>query len=123
MITVNDTVSAISKLSSNDLYELKNALYEKFNVKDHESHAQISPVNKIEEIIEEQTSFDIILSDIGSSKLNVIKAIKELTSLGLKESKDLVDATPSNIKTGISIDEANKIKEIIETAGGKVIIK
>jgi large subunit ribosomal protein L7/L12 len=72
---------------------------------------------------EEKTSFDVILADAGASKINVIKAVKELTGLGLNESKALVDGAPKAIKEGVSKEEATKIKTAIETAGGKVEVK
>ena len=72
---------------------------------------------------EEQTEFDAILSDIGSNKIQVIKVVRALTSLGLKEAKDLVDGTPNPIKEGVPKDEAESIKKQIEEVGGKVEIK
>ena len=72
---------------------------------------------------EEQTEFDVILTDIGANKIQVIKAVRELTSLGLKEAKDVVDGAPKNVKEGVSKDEANAAKAKLEEAGAKVEVK
>jgi large subunit ribosomal protein L7/L12 len=72
---------------------------------------------------EEKTEFDVILSDIGPNKINVIKEVRAVTGLGLKEAKDLVEATPKAVKEGVSKDEAAKIKAQIEAAGAKVDVK
>jgi large subunit ribosomal protein L7/L12 len=74
-------------------------------------------------VVEEQTSFNVILKAAGSSKLAVVKLVKELTSLGLKEAKELVDAAPKSIKDGVSKDEANALKSQLEEAGAEVEIK
>lgn len=66
---------------------------------------------------EEQTEFTVVLKDAGASKLGVVKAVKELTGLGLKEAKDLVDAAPTNVKEGVSKDEAEGLKKALEEAG------
>ena len=76
-----------------------------------------------EEAVEEKTSFDVILKSAGSAKLAVVKAVKELTGLGLKESKDLVDAAPSELKKGITKDEAEALKKQLEEAGAEVELK
>lgn len=73
--------------------------------------------------VEEQTSFDVILKSAGASKLAVVKLVKELTSLGLKEAKELVDAAPKPIKEGVSKDEANALKSQLEEAGAEVEVK
>ena len=72
---------------------------------------------------EEQTEFTVVLTDIGGNKINVIKAVREVTSLGLKEAKDLVEAAPKPIKEGVTKDEAATIKKKFEEAGAKVEIK
>ena len=72
---------------------------------------------------EEQTEFSAILTDVGPNKIQVIKTVRELTNLGLKEAKDLVDAAPKPIKEGVAKDEAEKIKAAIEAQGAKVEIK
>jgi len=72
---------------------------------------------------EEKTTFDVILADAGANKINVIKEVRALTGLGLKEAKDLVEAAPKTVKEGVSKEEAAKMKETIEKAGAKVQIK
>ena len=72
---------------------------------------------------EEKTSFDVVLAEAGGQKLQVIKVVRELTGLGLKEAKDLVDGAPQPLKQGVSKDEAESIKKQIDEAGGKVEIK
>ncbi len=73
--------------------------------------------------VEEKTSFDVILKSAGTAKLAVVKAVKELTGLGLKEAKDIVDGTPSEIKKGVTKDEADALKKQLEEAGAEVELK
>jgi large subunit ribosomal protein L7/L12 len=73
--------------------------------------------------VEEKTEFTVVLTDIGSNKINVIKVVREVTSLGLKEAKDLVESAPKPIKEGVSKDEAATIKKKFEEAGAKVEVK
>ena len=75
------------------------------------------------EAAEEQTEFDVVLADAGAQKIQVIKVVRELTGLGLKEAKDLVEATPKNLKEGVSKEEAEDIKKKLEAAGAKVTVK
>ena len=72
---------------------------------------------------EEKTSFDVVLTDAGAAKLQVVKAVKEACGLGLKEAKDLVDGAPATIKEGLSKDEAENLKKAIEEAGAKIELK
>ena len=72
---------------------------------------------------EEKSSFDVVLAEVGATKLQVVKAVKEACGLGLKEAKDLVDAAPATIKEGLSKDEAENLKKTIEEAGAKVELK
>src|SRR4051812_22188152 len=72
---------------------------------------------------EAQTTFDVILADAGANKINVIKEVRAVTGLGLKEAKDLVEGAPKAIKEGVSKEEAAKIKEVVEKAGAKVTVK
>ncbi|MCC6674060.1 MAG: 50S ribosomal protein L7/L12 [Thermomicrobiales bacterium] len=73
--------------------------------------------------VEEQTEFDVVLTDIGANKIQVIKAVRELTSLGLKEAKDLVEAAPKAVKEGVSKEEAQAAKAKLEEAGAKADVK
>jgi len=72
---------------------------------------------------EEQTEFTVVLQEIGPNKINVIKAVRELTGLGLKEAKDLVDSSPSNVKENVTKDEASAARAKLEEAGAKVTVK
>ncbi|MGK7395940.1 MAG: 50S ribosomal protein L7/L12 [Candidatus Cyclobacteriaceae bacterium M3_2C_046] len=76
-----------------------------------------------EEAVEEKTSFDVILNSAGAAKLKVVKSVKELTGLGLKEAKDLVDSAPKPLKEGVTKDEAEALKKQLEEAGAEVEIK
>jgi large subunit ribosomal protein L7/L12 len=75
------------------------------------------------EAVEEQTEFDVILAEMGSSKINVIKAVREITGLGLKEAKEMVEAAPKAIKEAVSKEEAEEVKKKLEGAGAKVEVK
>lgn len=126
---VEEIVDKIAGMSVLELSELKKALEEKFDV------TAAAPMMGMPMAMpgaggggeaaaaEEKTSFDVVLSEVGGAKLQVIKAVRELTGLGLKEAKDLVDAAPGPIKQGVNRDEADKIKAAVEEAGGKVEIK
>ena len=72
---------------------------------------------------EEKTEFTVVLKEVGANKINVIKAVREVTSLGLKEAKDLVDGAPKTVKEGVNKEEADKIKATLEKAGAKVELK
>lgn len=73
--------------------------------------------------VEEKTTFDVVLTDAGANKINVIKEVRAVTGLGLKEAKDLVEGAPKTVKEGVSKEEAAKMKEVIEKAGAKVTVK
>ena len=75
------------------------------------------------EVVEEKTAYDVILKSAGANKLQVVKAVKELTGLGLKEAKDLVDAAPGELKKGVSKDEADALKKQLEETGAEVELK
>jgi large subunit ribosomal protein L7/L12 len=85
--------------------------------------AAAAPVAEAAPEVEEQTEFTILLKDIGANKINVIKAVRELTSLGLKESKDLVESAPTAVKEGVTKEESASMKDKLEAAGATVEIK
>lgn len=122
-------IEAIEKMSVLELVELKKALEERFGVTAAAPVAFAGPVAgpagapAAEAEVEEQTEFTVVLVDAGANKLPVIKEVRAITGLGLKEAKELVDSAPKPIKEGISKDEALAIKTKIEEAGGKVEIK
>ncbi len=126
--TVDKIVEEISGMTALELSELKKALEEKFGV------TAAAPMMGMPMMAagggggaaaeaEEQTEFDAILTSAGDAKLQTIKVVREITGLGLKEAKDLVDGAPQPIKQGVSKDEAEKIKAQIAEAGGSVTIK
>lgn len=124
--TVDSIVDQISSMTALELSELKKALEDKFGVTAAAPMMGMPMMMGPAEAaapVEEKTEFDVILSAAGDKKLEVIKVVREITALGLKEAKDLVDGAPQPVKQGISKDEADKIKAAIEAAGGKVDIK
>jgi large subunit ribosomal protein L7/L12 len=83
----------------------------------------VGPATAGEAAVEEKTEFDVILKSAGAAKLAVVKAVKELTGLGLKEAKDLVDGAPSELKKGVTKDEADALKKQLEEAGAEIELK
>ncbi|MCM8811929.1 MAG: 50S ribosomal protein L7/L12 [Candidatus Omnitrophica bacterium] len=127
-VTVNDVLESIESWSVLDLNNLVKGIEEKFGV----SAAAMAPVAVAggaagaapgAAAAEEKDSFDVILAEVGANKINVIKALREVTTLGLKEAKDLVDSAPKPIKAGATKDEAKTMKEKLEAAGAKVELK
>ncbi|MFA5986060.1 MAG: 50S ribosomal protein L7/L12 [Parcubacteria group bacterium] len=116
-------VKEIEEMSVLDLAELIKVLEEKFGVSAAAPVAMAMPVAGGEAAAEEKTAFDVELAAVGASKINVIKAVREITGLGLKEAKDMVDAAPKVIKEGVSKEEAEKVKAKLEEAGATVSVK
>ena len=118
-------VSYIEGLTVMDLSKLVKALEERLGVSAAApvAVAAAGPVAAAAVQEEEKTEFDIILVDAGANKINVIKEVRAITNLGLKEAKDLVTEAPKPVKTGISKEEATSIKEKLEAAGAKVEVK
>ena len=83
----------------------------------------VKEVNELATMVEEKTSFDVVLKSAGAAKLQVVKAVKEACGLGLKEAKDLVDGAPSTVKEGLAKDEAESLKKTLEAAGAEVELK
>ncbi|MBM4151625.1 MAG: 50S ribosomal protein L7/L12 [Ignavibacteria bacterium] len=122
---VEELVEKIGALSLLEASELKKALEEKFGVTAAAPMmmAGAPAAGAPAAAGEEQTEFDVELSDGGANKLNVIKVVREITGLGLKEAKDIVEAAPKAIKEAASKDEAESIKKKLEEAGAKVTLK
>ncbi len=117
-------VQEIEKMSVLDLAELVKVLEEKFGVSAAAPMAVAAmPGAAAGAAAEEKTEFDIELTDAGANKINVIKAVRAVTELGLKEAKDLVDGAPKVIKEGVKKEDAEKIKKSLEEAGAKVTLK
>ncbi|TSD05990.1 MAG: large subunit ribosomal protein L7/L12 [Parcubacteria group bacterium Athens0714_12] len=121
-----DLVEKISNLSALDLAELVKVLEEKFGVSSQPqmmAGAAVASAAGAETQAEEKTSFNVELTEMGANKINVIKAVREITQKGLKEAKDLVEAAPKIIKEGAAKEEAETIKKKLEEAGAKVTLK
>jgi large subunit ribosomal protein L7/L12 len=121
-VTKEDILESISNMSVMDVVELVEAMEEKFGVSAAVATVAAAP-GAAAEVVEEQTEFDVHMTSFGANKVSVIKVIRAITSLGLKEAKDLVESAPANIKEGVSKDEAEDLKKQIEEAGGSVEIK
>lgn len=125
--TVEKIVEDIAGLTTVELSDLKKALEEKFDV------TAAAPMGAMPmmaapgagggDAAEEKTEFDVVLTDVGGNKLGIIKVVREITGLGLKEAKELVDTAPKPLKEGTGKDDAEDIKKKIEEAGGKVELK
>jgi len=120
-----EILSAISEMSVLELSELINDMEEKFGVSAAAAVAVAAPGAAAADAggSEEQTEFDVVLSSFGEKKVGVIKAVRAITSLGLKEAKDLVESAPAPIKEGVPKDEAEELKKQLEDAGGTVEVK
>ena len=115
-------IEAIEKLNVAELAELVKVLEERFGVSATPVMAAAAPA-AAGAAAEEKTSFDVVLKDGGQAKIQVIKVVREITGLGLKEAKDLVDAAPKPVKTGLKQEEADALKKQLEEAGASVEIK
>ena len=127
MTTKEEMIAAIKSMTVLELAELVKALEEEFGVSAATIAAPaasaIAQTATAAPEVEEQTEFSVILKDIGANKINVIKAVREVTTLGLKESKDLVEGAPKAVKEGVTKEEANSVKEKLEAAGATVEVK
>jgi large subunit ribosomal protein L7/L12 len=115
-----DIVAGVEKLTLIELHELVKMLEEKWGVS---ASAAVAVAGPAAAAVEEKDSFDVELTASGATPIQIIKIVKEVLALGLKEAKDLVDGVPSMIKTGMKKDEAEALKKRIEEAGGKVALK
>lgn len=127
-MSIEEIIEAIEKLSVLELVELKKNLEERWGVSAAAPVAiAAAPVAAAAaapaEEVEEQVEFEVMLKEVGPEKIKVIKAVRELTSLGLKESKDLVESAPSSVKKGVTKEEAAAAKAKLEEAGAVVEVK
>ncbi|PYQ30955.1 MAG: 50S ribosomal protein L7/L12 [Acidobacteria bacterium] len=125
-VSTEDFVKQVESMTVLDLANLVKALEDRFGVSAAAAApvaAAAGPAAAAAAPVEEQTEFTVTLSEVGDKKINVIKAVREVTSLGLKEAKDLVEGAPQTIKEGVSKEEAEKIKKAFEDAGAKVTVK
>lgn len=119
-ITKDDILNAIAEMSVMDVVELVSAMEEKFGVS---AAAAVAAGPAAAEAAEEQTEFDVILTAAGEKKVNAIKAVREITGLGLKEAKAMVDGAPATVKEGVSKADAEAAKAKLEEAGASVELK
>lgn len=123
-LTKDDILNAIAEMSLMDIVELIEAMEEKFGVSAAAAVAVAAPAGDAGgAAAAEQTEFDVILSSFGDNKVQVIKAVRGITGLGLKEAKGLVEGAPAPVKEGVSKDEAEDVKKQLEEAGAQVEIK
>ena len=127
-MSIESIIAEIEQLNVLDLVQLTKTLQEKWGVSAAPFAAAAAPVAAAEAPVaaapvEEQTEFDAILSEVGPNKINVIKVVREITALGLKEAKDLVEGAPKPIKEGVPKDEAAAIQKKFADVGAKVEIK
>jgi len=123
-ISKDDILEAVSQMSVMDLNDLVKAFEEKFGVS-AAAMAVAGPAGggAAAAAVEEQTEFTVVLSEVGANKVGVIKAVREITGLGLKEAKDLVDGAPKPVKEGVAKADAEAAKKKLEEAGAKAELK
>ncbi|HTF84211.1 MAG TPA: 50S ribosomal protein L7/L12 [Cellvibrio sp.] len=122
-LTKEDIINAIAEMSVKDVVELISAMEEKFGVSAAAAVAVAGPASGPAAAAEEKTEFDVVLTAVGEKKVNVIKAVREITGLGLKEAKDLVEAAPKAVKEAASKADADAAKAKLEEAGATVELK
>ncbi len=128
-VNVDKIIEDLSNMSVLDLVKLSKALQDQWGVSAAPAMVAAAPgagaagVAEAPAAAEEQTEFTVTLTEIGPNKINVIKAVRELTGLGLKEAKDLVEAAPKSIKDSVAKDEANAAKAKLEEAGAKATVQ
>ncbi|MDV2582681.1 50S ribosomal protein L7/L12 [Alkalibacillus haloalkaliphilus] len=121
-MTKEQIIDAVKEMSVLELNELVKAIEEEFGVS---AAAPVAAAGAAAgaEVEEEQTEFDVVLEDAGASKIKVVKAVREITGLGLKDAKELVDNAPGTIKEGVAKEEADQMKEQLEETGAKIELK
>ncbi|MBU6955821.1 50S ribosomal protein L7/L12 [Hahella sp. HN01] len=122
-LSKDDILNAIAEMSVMDVVALVEAMEEKFGVSAAAAIAVAPAAAGEVAAVEEKTEFDVILQSAGEKKVNVIKVVRGITGLGLKEAKDLVDGAPSTVKEALSKDDAEKAKKELEEAGATVELK
>ena len=122
-LSKDDILNAIAEMSVMDVVQLVEAMEQKFGVSAAAAVAVAAPAAAEAAVVEEKTEFDVILKSSGEKKVNVIKVVRALTGLGLKEAKDLFDGAPSTVKEGVSKADAEAAKKELEEAGAAVELK
>ena len=125
MADIKKIAEELVNLSVKDVNELANILKEEYGIEPAAAAVAVAGPTAAagDEGGEEKTEFDVVLKAAGAAKLKVVKSVKELTGLGLKEAKDIVDSAPKTVKEGVSKDEAEGIKKALEEAGAEVELK
>ena len=125
MADIKASAEELVNLTVKEVNELATVLKDEYGIEPAAAAVAVAagPAAAGAEAAEEKTSFDVVLAEVGATKLQVVKAVKEACGLGLKEAKDLVDGAPSKLKEGLSKDEAENLKKAIEEAGAKVELK
>jgi large subunit ribosomal protein L7/L12 len=121
-VSKEDILQAISDMSVMDVVELIKSMEDKFGVSAAAAVAVAAPAAAAE-VVEEKTEFTVMMTKTGEKKIEVIKAIREITGLGLKEAKDLVESAPAAVKDGVNKEQAAEIKKKLEAAGATVEVK
>ena len=119
----DEFIAMVEGMTVLELHEIVKALEERFGVTAAAPAAAAAAPGAAAPVVEEQTEFDVILTGFGANKIQVIKVVRELTGLGLKEAKDLVEGAPKPVKEGVNKEEADKIKATLEKVGAKVELK
>ena len=124
MANIPELIETVKNMTVLELNDFVKALQEEFGVT---AMAMAAPAAAggaaAAEEVEEKTTFDVILTAVGAEKIQVIKVVRQITSLGLKEAKDLVDGAPQPVKEGVNKDEADKIKALLEAVGASIEVK
>ena len=120
---ITNILEEIKSLTILELNDLVKAVEEEFGVSAAAPVGVVAAAGAAAHAAEEKTEFDVVLASFGANKLNVIKAVREITGLGLKDAKDLVEGAPKTVKEGVSKDEAEKVKSALTEAGATVEIK
>ncbi len=120
---ITNILEEIKTLTILELADLVKAVEEEFGVSAAAPVGVVAVAGAAAPAVEEKTVFDVVLTGFGDKKLNVIKAVREITGLGLKEAKDMVEGCPKAVKEGVAKDEADKIKAALEEAGATVEVK
>jgi large subunit ribosomal protein L7/L12 len=122
-ISKDDILNAVSEMSVMDLNDLVKAFEEKFGVSAAAMAAPAAGGGAAAAAVEEQTEFNVVLTEVGANKVGVIKAVREITGLGLKEAKDVVDGAPKTVKEALPKADAEAAKKKLEEAGAKAELK
>jgi large subunit ribosomal protein L7/L12 len=122
-MTVDEIIAAINELSVLELVEMKDKLQDQWGVTAAAPIAVAAVAGEAAPVEEEKDTFTAVLTDIGPEKIQVIKVVREITNLGLKEAKDLVESAPANLAEDVNKEEAEAVKAKIEAVGGKVELK